>query len=68
MQQDNKQIAFLNFAKSKNWDASLCLYDGKFLAILNPVNDKGLIQGESDMTINEAIENCKSELLKRNKK
>lgn len=61
---ENKQVAFLNYAKSKGWDASLCLYDGKYIAILNPVTVNKIYEGESEVSIGEAIDNCKKELLK----
>lgn len=59
----NKQIAFLNYAKSKNWDASLSFYDGKFIAILNPVNVQKVYQGESEVSIGEAMDECKKKYL-----
>lgn len=62
---ENKQIAFLNFAKTKKWDASLCVWNGKFIAILNPVNRKEVFQGESEVSIDEAMELCKKEVLKK---
>lgn len=63
----NKQIAFLNYAKSKKWDASLCLYNGKYIAILNPVDDKTIYEGQSEISIGDAIDICKQELIKKKK-
>lgn len=60
----NKQLAFLDFAKSKNWDASLCLFNGEYVAILNPVKIAKVYEGKSELSINEAMENCKKELTK----
>jgi len=65
---DNKQVAFLNYAKSKNWDASLCLYDGKYIAILNPVNDNYVLEGESEISIGDAIDEVKNQLKKKMEK
>jgi len=63
----NKQIAFLNYAKSKKWDASLCLFNGKYIAILNPVDVAKVYQGESEVSIGDAIDECKVELMKGKK-
>ena len=62
---ENKQVAFLNYAKSKKWDASLCLYDGKYIAILNPTTDNKVFEGESEISIGDAIDECKKELMKK---
>lgn len=59
----NKQVAFLNYAKKKKWDASLCMYDGKYLAILNPVNVNKCYEGESEISIGDAIDECKKQLM-----
>lgn len=65
--QTNKQVAFLNYAKSKKWDASLCLYNGKYFAILNPVDDPKVFEGESEISIGDAIDECKKKLLEHKK-
>jgi len=64
---ENKQVSFLNYAKKKNWDASLCLFNGKYIAILNPVDVAKVYQGESKVSIGDAIDECKKELMKGKK-
>lgn len=66
--QTNKQVEFLNYAKKKGWDASLCLYDGKYIAILNPVNVTKIYQGESEVSCGDAIDECKKKLLEDREK
>lgn len=61
---ENKQVAFLEYAKKKGWDASLCVFNGRYLAIMNPVNIQKIYEGESKESIEDAMEKCKKELLK----
>lgn len=68
MEVNSKHKAFFEYAKKKNWDASVCLYNGKYLAILNPVTEQYCIQGESLTSTSDAIDECKKELLKKLKK
>lgn len=63
----NKQVAFLNYAKKKKWDASLCIYDGKYIAILNPVNKNRVFQAESEVSCGDAIDQCKEILMESRK-
>lgn len=64
---ENKQVAFLNYAKLKKWDASLLVYNGKYIAMLNPVNDPVVYEGISEISIGDAIDECKKEILKKGK-
>lgn len=64
---ENKQVAFLNYAKSKKWDASLMFFNGEYMAILNPIDDPKTFEGKSDLSIGDAIDLCKEDLIKGRK-
>jgi len=56
------------YAIKKKWDVSLTIYNGKFMASLNPNDITKMYTGESKNSMDEAIENCKDLLLKDRKK
>ena len=61
---------FFKYAASKKWDCSLLVYDGKVMAIINPVDSVKIFEGEVDLSddiisdINNAIGECKKEMVK----
>lgn len=75
---DTEKIAkFFLYAKQNNYDASICLYDGKLIAIINPVDRREIFEGSSIVDvmdekeslilnkINEAITDCGKKITKR---
>jgi len=59
----DKLTGFLNYAKSKKWDASLIVYNGEYQAIINPITTPKLYEGHSHESIEDAIDKCKQRLI-----
>lgn len=58
-----KLINFYKYLETIKWDGSVCYYEGKYHAIINPKNNIGVAHGISE-TLDGALEECKKELQK----
>jgi hypothetical protein len=61
----SRELRFFHYAKRNGWDASLCLFNNKFIAIINPVNEKKIFEGQSEISIYDAMDECKKQMEKK---